>query len=214
MKMDRQRKIAALFDFDGVVMDTEPQYTVFWDKQGHKYLDEKDFGKKIKGQTLKQIYERYFSGMYEVQEQITKELDKYESEMIYDYLPGVKDFILDLRSNNVGIALVTSSDKKKMANVYRAHPEMEELFDHILTAECFTRSKPDPECFLLGMELIGATPENSIVFEDSFHGLKAGRDSGATVVGLATTNPEESLKDKADIILKDFQGITLSNILM
>ena len=36
--MDTTKKIAALYDFDGVVVDTEPQYTVFWDKQGLKYL--------------------------------------------------------------------------------------------------------------------------------------------------------------------------------
>ena len=36
--MDTTKTIAALFDFDGVIMDTETQYTVFWDEQGRKYL--------------------------------------------------------------------------------------------------------------------------------------------------------------------------------
>ncbi|NDV58580.1 HAD family phosphatase [Bacteroides sp. 519] len=210
--MENQNKIAALFDFDGVVMDTEPQYTIFWDKQGHKYLDEIDFGKKIKGQTLKQIFDKYFSGMYEEQDQITKGLDKYEEDMTYEYLPGIKDFIGDLKANHVRTALVTSSNENKMNNVYHVHPEMKELFDHILTAECFTRSKPDPECFLSGMKLLDATPENSIVFEDSFHGLTAGRASGATVVGLATTNTRESLEGKADIILDDFKSMTFEKL--
>ena len=39
--MDTTKTIAALFDFDGVIMDTETQYTVFWDEQGRKYLNEK-----------------------------------------------------------------------------------------------------------------------------------------------------------------------------
>ena len=55
--MDTTKTIAALFDFDGVIMDTETQYTVFWDEQGRKYLNEEDFGRRIKGQTLTQIYE-------------------------------------------------------------------------------------------------------------------------------------------------------------
>ena len=50
--MNTTKTIAALFDFDGVIMDTETQYTVFWDEQGRKYLNEKDFGRRIKGQTL------------------------------------------------------------------------------------------------------------------------------------------------------------------
>ena len=47
--MDTTKTIAALFDFDGVIMDTETQYTVFWDEQGRKYLNEEDFGRRIKG---------------------------------------------------------------------------------------------------------------------------------------------------------------------
>ena len=41
--MNTTKTIAALFDFDGVIMDTETQYTVFWDEQGRKYLNEEDF---------------------------------------------------------------------------------------------------------------------------------------------------------------------------
>lgn len=211
--MDKGKKIAALFDFDGVVMDTEPQYTVFWDKQGSKYLNEKDFGRRIKGQTLTQIYERYFSGMYQEQEQITHDLNVYESEMIYEYLPGIEDFLKDLHHNNVGTALVTSSNKEKMANVYRLYPEFTKQFTHILTSEHFTRSKPHPECFLLGMKLLGTTPENSFVFEDSFHGLQAGIASGATVIGLSTTNSRASLEGKAHFILDDFTGMTFEKLM-
>lgn len=45
--MNTTKTIAALFDFDGVIMDTETQYTVFWDEQGRKYLNEEDFGRRI-----------------------------------------------------------------------------------------------------------------------------------------------------------------------
>ena len=49
--MDTTKNIAALFDFDGVVMDTETQYSVFWDELGRRYHPEiKDFGRVIKGQ--------------------------------------------------------------------------------------------------------------------------------------------------------------------
>ena len=54
--MNTTKTIAALFDFDGVIMDTETQYTVFWDEQGRKYLNEEDFGRRIKGQTLTRHY--------------------------------------------------------------------------------------------------------------------------------------------------------------
>ena len=53
--MNSTKSIAALFDFDGVVVDTEPQYSIFWNEQGRKYHPEiPEFGRMIKGQTLTQ----------------------------------------------------------------------------------------------------------------------------------------------------------------
>ena len=102
------------------------------------------------------------------------------------------------------IAIVTSSNELKMANVYAVHPELKELVDRILTAEMFTRSKPAPDCFLLGAEVFDTVPENCVVFEDSFHGLEAGNAAGMTVVGLSTTNPAEAIRDKCKLVIPDF----------
>lgn len=211
--MDTTKTIAALFDFDGVIMDTETQYSVFWNEQGRKYLNEEDFGRSIKGQTLTQIYDKYFSGMTEVQQEITNGLNVYEREMSYDYIPGVEAFLADLRKQGARIAVVTSSNEEKMQNVYNAHPEFKGMVDRILTGEMFAHSKPAPDCFLLGMEIFGISPENTYVFEDSFHGLQAGMTSGATVIGLATTNSREAIAGKAHYIMDDFTGMTYEKLL-
>ena len=210
--MNTTKTIAALFDFDGVIMDTETQYTVFWDEQGRKYLNEEDFGRRIKGQTLLQIYEKYFSDQPEAQLEISAELYVYEQKMSFDFIPGVLDFIADLHRNGVKTAVVTSSNEAKMAAVYRVHPEIKTLFDRILTAEMFTASKPAPDCFLLGMEVFGTTPDTTYVFEDSFNGLKAGMASGATVIGLATTNSREDIAPLCHYVLDDFQGFTYDKL--
>lgn len=213
MYMDKTKTIAALFDFDGVVMDTESQYTVFWDKQGSKYHPEiAEFGRLIKGQTLTQIYDKYFAGMDEVQKEITAELNDYEKNMSYEYIPGVENFMKELRAGGVKIAIVTSSNEKKMRNAYAAHPELKGYVDRILTADMFSRSKPDPECFLLGAEVFGTVPGNCVVFEDSFHGLEAGNRAGMTVIGLATTNSEEAIRDMATVVIQDFNGFSLEKM--
>lgn len=211
--MDTTKTIAALFDFDGVIMDTETQYSVFWNEQGRKYLNEEDFGRSIKGQTLTQIYDKYFSGMTEVQQEITNGLNVYEKEMSYDYIPGVEAFLADLRKQGARIAVVTSSNEEKMQNVYNAHPEFKGMVDRILTGEMFAHSKPAPDCFLLGMEIFGISPENTYVFEDSFHGLQAGMTSGGTVIGLATTNSREAIAGKAHYIMDDFTEMTYEKLL-
>ena len=210
--MNTTKTIAALFDFDGVIMDTETQYTVFWNEQGLKYLNEEDFGRRIKGQTLAQIYEKYFSTLPEAQQEITAKLNVFEKQMSYEYIPGVEAFIADLRRHDVKIAIVTSSNEEKMQNVYNAHPEFKGMVDRILTGEMFARSKPAPDCFLLGMEIFESTPESTYVFEDSFHGLQAGMTSGATVIGLATTNSREAITGKAHYIMDDFIGMTYDKL--
>ena len=211
--MDNTKCIAALFDFDGVVMDTETQYSLFWNKIGKQYFPQiEEFGRIIKGQTLVNIYAKYFAGMEKEQQDITARLNQFEKDMAYEYIPGVVEFMKDLRAHGVKMAIVTSSNDLKMANVYKAHPEMKELVDRILTAEMFTRSKPAPDCFLLGAEVFGTVPQNCVVFEDSFHGLEAGNAAGMAVVGLCTTNPKEAIADKCKLVMPDFTAFSFEKM--
>ena len=133
--------------------------------------------------------------------------------MVFHFIPGVVDFMKELRKNGVKIAIVTSSNDKKMANAYRAHPELKEMVDRILTADMFTHSKPHPECFLLGAKVFDTEIDNCIVFEDSFHGLAAGRASGAKVIGLATTNKSEALAPLCDMVIDDFTYLSLNELM-
>lgn len=207
------KKLTVLFDFDGVICDTEAQYTNFWSGNGMKYLGIKDFGHLIKGQTLRQIFDRYLNGMEKAQAELVPALDEFERNMSYGYVPGAYEFLTALRSAGISTAIVTSSDHQKMSHVYRARPEIQELVDAILVSEDFKASKPDPECFLKGMERLGGRPEDTVVFEDSFHGLAAGRASGAHVVGLTTTNPREAIAPLCDMVIDDFRGLNTAALL-
>lgn len=211
--MDTTKTTAVLFDFDGVIMDTETQYSIFWHKVGVDYVGMEDLESRVKGQTLTYIYDTFFAGKADEQREITAALNRFEQEMDYDYIPGVLDFIADLRRNRVKIAVVTSSNDQKMTAVYRAHPEVKTMFDRILTAELFAHSKPAPDCFLLGMEVFGTTSDSTYVFEDSFNGLKAGMASEATVIGLSTTNPREAIAPLCHCVLDDFKGFTYDKML-
>ena len=211
--MDTTKATAVLFDFDGVVVDTETQYSHFWHEMGKQYLGVDDIEGRVKGQTLVYIYDTFFPGMVKEQAEITERLNRFEQEMSFDFIPGVLDFIADLHRNGVKTAVVTSSNEAKMAAVYRVHPEIKTLFDRILTAEMFTASKPAPDCFLLGMEVFGTTPDTTYVFEDSFNGIQSGKDAGMRVIGLSTTNPAESLRDKVYEVIPNFEKVTFEDYL-
>lgn len=205
--MDRVRRFAALFDMDGVVLDTEGQYDNFWREQGKRYHpDMPEFHKVIKGQTTELILKNYFEGDVALQQQVSRELDEFERWMNFPYFPGVEQFIRTLQKHGVRTALVTSSNNKKMAYVLRVHPEFAELFECMITADKITRSKPDPECYLLAARELQIEPDDCCVFEDSFSGIEAGQRAGMKVVGLATTNPREKIQDKVDRVLSDFTG--------
>jgi len=200
---------AALFDLDGVVFDTEPQYTIFWGAQCREFHPEHPgLEHEIKGQTLVQIYDAWFSGeLQEKQAVITERLNLYEQQMDYIYVPGFEDYVKKLRTQGVKTAVVTSSNRIKMEAVYERHPEFKGLFDAILTSEDFERSKPDPDCYLKAANRLGVSVKDSVVFEDSFNGLKSGRAAGMYVVGLATTNPAEAISPYADKVVKDYHEL-------
>lgn len=206
------KKKAGLFDLDGVIFDTEGQYTQFWSEEGKLLQESSDFSARIKGRTLKEILDRYFPDQKQADE-VIKRLSRFEQEMVIEYIPGAREFILGLKEQGVKLAIVTSSNDLKMQNVYRLHPEVKKVFDVIITADKITRSKPDPECYLLAARELGMKKEECVVFEDSFSGLEAGRRAEMKVVGLATSNPAEKIADKADVVVSDFRGLSFTDIL-
>ena len=127
-------------------------------------------------------------------------------------MPGVYELLGKLRAAGAVMAIVTSSDKVKMGYLYRQQPRFAELFDVIIDGSMVTRSKPDPQGYLMAAEKLGVDPKDCLVFEDSMQGLQAGRASGARVIGMATTFPAERVAPLADVVLTTFEGVELSDL--
>ena len=207
------KRVAFLFDLDGVIVDTEPQYSIFWDKIGSELLHNTDhFGMKIKGNTLRQIFDRFFADHKEWQAKIATDLLAWEKAMRFDLIPGIREFLDSVRKAGIGTAIVTSSDNEKLNSLWKAHPNLREFFDTVVSADDITRSKPDPEGYLLAAKRLNVAPENAFVFEDSLAGLQAGRAGGMTVVGVATTLPAEKVATLADVVIDNFTGHTAEEI--
>lgn len=194
------KRFGALFDLDGVLIDSESGYTRFWTELDTIYPSGiPDYGMYIKGTTLTSILRNYPTE--EIRRDIVKRIHQFEATMEYPLYSGVEALLRQLRSMGVKSAIVTSSDDVKMSHLREQHPDFCDLFDAVIDASQVTRSKPDPEGYLKGAAAIGVAPEQCVVFEDSLQGLRAGRASGATVVALATTYPAEQLRDLADYVV-------------
>lgn len=209
-----QRHIA-LFDLDGVVFDTEPQYTGFWGQQFREYYpSQPGLESAIKGMTLEQILGEYFGGKPDIQALIKQRLDVFEHDMDYRYVPGFETFISKLRAMNVKTAVVTSSNKDKMANVYRVRPCFRSYFDEVLTSEDFEYSKPNPDCYIKAAQRFGAEVDECVGFEDSFNGLKSLVAAKVKVVALATTNPVDAVAPYADKVIDNYLGVEPQDVFL
>ena len=196
---------AVLFDLDGVIVDTEGQYSLFWKQIGEEYLPGMpDFAHAIKGRTLTQIYDTYFPDAAD-RAAITERLNAFERQMDFPYIAGAREFLEALQAQGVPTAIVTSSNCDKMACLYARHPEIKNLVTAVLTAEDARRSKPAPDCYLAAAERLGADISNCIVFEDSPNGLAAGRASGAFVIGVCTSLAATEIEPLCDMYIEDFK---------
>ena len=196
---------AVLFDLDGVIVDTEGQYSLFWKQIGEEYMPGMpDFALAIKGRTLTQIYETYFPDAAD-RAAITERLNAFERQMDFPYIAGAREFLEALQAQGVPTAIATSSNCDKMACLYARHPEIKDLVTAVLTAEDARRSKPAPDCYLAAAERLGADISNCIVFEDSPNGLAAGRASGAFVIGVCTSLAATEIEPLCDMYIEDFK---------
>ncbi len=211
-KITYMTEFGALFDLDGVLIDTENTYTRFWDEIDSIYpTGIKNYALHIKGTTLEEIMKDFPDP--DVQADILRRIRQFQDTMTYPIFPGVEDFLRELVLRGIPVAIVTSSDDRKMNFLFKEHPDFRHYFKTVVDASQVTLSKPNPQGYLLAAKAIGRCPENCFVFEDSIQGLKAGRAAGATVIGLATTNPRQAVEPLADIVIDGFTGFGVDDML-
>lgn len=206
-------KYGFLFDLDGVLIDSEKEYSRIWATVNKEYpTNEPSLESKIKGCTLDKILDDYYPET-SIREKVVARLYELEGKMHYEFLPGAKELLLELRKRDLPIALVTSSNEDKMRHLDEELPGIRNYFDTIITADLISKSKPDPEGYILAARKLGCDTKNCFVFEDSYQGVKAGRNSGAFVVGVRGTVPSDLLKQHSDLLVNDLSEVDIDDIL-
>lgn len=199
--------IGFLFDLDGVLIDSEQEYTKIWTAVNKKYpSDTHNLPEVIKGCTLEKILDEHYPDK-DKRGKVVSMLYELEAKMTYNYKPGALDLLRFLKERKIAMALVTSSNEKKMSHLYEDLPDFRQYFEFIVTADMIQLSKPDPECFLLGAEMINRNIEKCIVFEDSLQGVMAGSAAGAFVVGVEGTLSADILSPYSDIVVNSLKKI-------
>lgn len=196
-----------LFDLDGVLVDSEREYTLIWERINKEFpTDVPNFAERIKGTTLENILSLHYPDP-EVRKNVERRLLEEESKMVYRYCPGAHELLEDLRRSNVPMALFTSSNEIKMDHLYNDIPGIKDYFDVIITGDMVKHSKPDPEGYLKAARELGLKNGKWVVVEDSLQGVKAGKASGGSVMGVAGTLPAEVLAPYCNEVVETLDGI-------
>lgn len=207
--MKINKDIGCLFDLDGVIVDSERMYTKIWEAIERQWPTGVDnFAYKIKGTTLEDILLRYFPNP-EIRKEVTKELYRLEGLMVYAPKHGAMELLRGLNEREIPTALVTSSNALKMDHLWFDMPELNKEFRSIITGDDVSESKPNPEGYLKAARNLGVDPKRCAVFEDSLQGVKAGRASGAYVVGVAGTLRAEDIAPYSDIVVDTLEGFDI-----
>ena len=105
-----------------------------------------------------------------------------------DLLPGIEEFLQELRDNGIRIALASVS---KNAPFILHQLELEEYFDYVADAAKVEHAKPFPDIFLAGMNAFGLRPEECVGIEDARTGIEAIHRAGMKAVGVGTPSEME-----------------------
>lgn len=204
---------AVLFDMDGVLIDTELQYGNFWRMIAKRYnLYFEGFEKQIRGMTLKRLFEEPFKIIIDTEkDDVLKEFKIFENAMSFPEISGIASLLPLLKQSGIKLALVTSSDLEKVKRVI-LETKYDLYFDVMITANDIENGKPSPDCYLKAAEKLGITPENCIVFEDSFAGIAAAKSAKMVVVGVSSSHSKAELMCECQTVIADFKQVKLQDI--
>ncbi|MBL1223938.1 beta-phosphoglucomutase [Enterococcus sp. BWR-S5] len=201
----------AIFDLDGVLVDTAKYHYLAWKKLADQLgidFTEAD-NEQLKGVSRVRSLEILLGlgGIEkdELEQSRLRELknnwylafikDMTEKEL----LAGAKEYLLQLREEGVKISLGSASKNAvsilKSLNIY-------ELFDEIIDGTKVVNAKPDPEVFLKAAEGLGLKSNECVVFEDAQAGVQAGKSAGMYVVGIGT---KENLPEADEVVAGLYQ---------
>lgn len=200
---------ACLFDLDGVIVDTAQFHYVAWREMAQDlgFDLSREENERLKGISRMESLEIVLSiGGVRLSEEEKEERARTKNTRYLelcmqmtpdDALPGVRDFLDELKNNGVKSGLGSAS---KNARVILERIDMLHYFDTIVDGNRVEKGKPDPQVFLLGASDLQAEPARCIVFEDAVAGIQAAKAGGMFAVGIG----EAAILTEADIVVPGF----------
>jgi HAD superfamily hydrolase (TIGR01509 family) len=210
-----------IFDFDGLIVDTEWPVYQSWLEIFDSYEAELplDQWTSIIGVSSHE----HFDPFELIEQQTGHPLDRsnlgpkrFDRELELAYaqpiLPGVKETITAAKMLNLKLGVASSSDRDWVEG-HLARIDLLKYFQVVHTADDVEQAKPDPALFILALQSLGLSPTEAIVLEDSPNGVRAAKDAGIFTVAVPNPLTINLNLDRADLILGSLADMSLADII-
>jgi HAD superfamily hydrolase (TIGR01509 family) len=214
---------ALIFDFDGLILDTEtPEYNVWqaiYREHGFE-LPHEEWGKIIGGYGISDFDAAdHLSLLSQGRLDAVSLRDRHHQEaaaitLAQPVLPGVMNLIRDAKRLGLKVAIASSSPHSWVDN----HAKRLGIFHHFDKVICADdvavgRTKPNPDLFLKALDQLQVQKEAAVVFEDSPNGVLAARRAGIFVVAVPNAVTSTLVFDGANLIVKSLSDLSMSILL-
>ena len=211
---------AFLFDFDGLILDTETASRAGWQwlyrEHGHELPDEKwqlvvgTVGRWDPWEHLEELVGRPLDRDTLNERRNAHELSLIEAE---ELRPGIADYLLAAERLELKRAIVSSASRRWI-DMHLARLERSVGWDAIVTADrSAERAKPAPTLYLEALELLGVAPDEAVAFEDSPNGVAAAKAAGVFVVGIPNTVTQGFDLGEADLVVESLAALPPDELL-
>ncbi len=208
-----------IFDFDGIIIDTETPDYLSWQEVYHSYgveLESSLWSEFIGGGEVFDVYQHLekLTGNRIDRDAIREQrrrryLDIIESKPL---LPGVMDYILEAK--NLGLKLgVASSSSRDWVEGHLASRDILRHFVSVKSSNDVSNVKPDPELYLISVAQMGTRPENALAIEDSVNGITAAKRAGLYCVAVPNEMTRDMPIGHADLRLDSLSDMPLKSLL-
>jgi HAD superfamily hydrolase (TIGR01509 family) len=212
---------ALIFDFDGLILDTETPELLAWQEIYREYGQ--DLSARTWGQIVGGTAASDFEPVAHLAALTGRELDSPRlKERVRERslasinrqppLPGVNEYLEDGRRLGLGLGIASSSPHD-WVDGHLKRLGLFQYFDTVRAREDVPRTKPEPDLFLSALYALGALPDQAVVFEDSPNGVLAAKRAGIFVVSVPNPLTAQLEFDGEDMRLVSLAEISLESLL-
>jgi HAD superfamily hydrolase (TIGR01509 family) len=211
---------ALIFDFDGLILDTEGPVFQSWQELLEQYgydMTISDWqicvgsaeGTEAFFTSLADRLVRPLDMEAEGPQRLQRELELVARQPV---LPGIKEYLQRAAELNLKLAVASSSDCEWVTG-HLEQRGLREYFECVLAADDVGVTKPDPALYLIALECLGVGPDQAIAFEDSPNGVLAAKKAGLYCVAVPNPITSQLQIKGADLQLASLDELPLDQLL-